>query len=118
MSEWESRAILEAAGIPLIDAKLAGSAAEAGAAAERFGSPEDSRGFSAKFFQWYNADHRHSSIAYLTPESVHYGRVEEILKKRAQTLRDAFEANPKRFKGRCPQPEALPKAVWINKPDS
>ena len=85
---------------------------------ERFGSLEDSRGFSMKFFQWYNVEHRHSSIAYLTPESVHYGKAEEILQKRAQTLRDAFEANPERFKGRCPQPEALPKAAWINKPDS
>ena len=84
---------------------------------ERFGSLQDSREFSRKFFPWYNTEHRHSSIAYLTPESVHYGRSEEILKKRAQTLRDAFEANPERFKGRCPQPEPLPEAVWINKPD-
>lgn len=39
MSEWESRTVLEAAGIPVIDGKLATNAAEAGAAAEIFGCP-------------------------------------------------------------------------------
>ncbi len=81
-----------------------------------FGSQEDSRGFCAPFFNWYNNEHRHSSLAYLTPSDVHYGRAEQILQQRASVLRAAFEANPQRFKGRIPNPGKLPEAVWINPP--
>ena len=83
---------------------------------ERFGSLEDARGFCGSFISWYNNEHRHSSLALLTPADVHYGRADQILEQRAATLRTAFEANPQRFKGRVPSPGALPKAVWINPP--
>ena len=85
---------------------------------ERFGSLEDARGFGGPFFSWYNNDHRHSSLALLTPADVHYGRAEQILELRAATLRMAFEAKPQRFKGRVPSPGALPEAVWINPPEA
>lgn len=83
---------------------------------ERFGSLEDARSFCATFFTWYNTQHRHSSLALLTPADVHYGRGEVILAERAKVLRAAFEANPRRFKGRAPTPATLPTAVWINPP--
>jgi putative transposase len=41
---------------------------------ERFGSIEDARAHCQQFFPWYNTVHRHSGIAFMTPESVHYGR--------------------------------------------
>ena len=82
----------------------------------RFGSLEDTRSFCAPYFTWYNTEHRHSSLALLTPADVHYGRAEQILAQRADVLRAAFEANPKRFKGRMPHPGRLPEAVWINPP--
>ena len=84
---------------------------------ERFGSLPDARGFCAPFFLWYNTEHRHSSLAYLTPADVHYGRAEPILRQRSEVLRAAFEANPQRYKGRLPSPGTLPKAVWINPPE-
>jgi len=84
---------------------------------ERFGSLEDARGFCSTFFIWYNTQHRHSSLALLTPADVHYGRGEELLAERAKALRAAFEAHPKRFKGRAPTPAELPSAVWINPPE-
>ena len=83
---------------------------------ERFGSLKDARGFSWSFISWYNNEHRHSSLALLTPADVHYGRAEHILEQRAATLRTAFGANPQRFKGRLPSPGTLPEAVWINPP--
>ncbi len=83
---------------------------------ERFGSLEDVRAFGGPFFTWYNTEHRHSSLALLTPADVHYGRAEQILEQRAAVLRAAFEANPQRFKGRVPSPGVLPEAVWINPP--
>jgi len=47
---------------------------------ESFGSIQVSRGFCLDFFSWYNKDHRHSGITYLTPEQVHYGLSDHILK--------------------------------------
>ena len=85
---------------------------------DRFGSQEDARGFCRSFLAWYNNDHRHSSLALLTPADVHYGRGEQLLAQRGAVLRTAFEANPSRFKGRPPSPGELPKAVWINPPEA
>ena len=83
---------------------------------ERFGCLEDARAHCRTFFHWYNHDHRHSEIAFLTPADLHQGRAAEILKLRAQTLAAAFAANPARFKGRHPQPQRPPTAVWTNPP--
>jgi putative transposase len=83
---------------------------------QRFGSLEDSRAFCRPFFRWYNTEHRHSGIAFMTPEDVHYGRSSQILEARSATLDAAFEAHPERFKGKRPCPKALPQAVWINPP--
>jgi putative transposase len=38
------------------------------------------------------------------------------LLQRADTVNIAFFANPKRFKGKIPQPPRLPTAAWINQP--
>jgi len=83
---------------------------------ERFGSLEDSRAFCCPMFRWYNTEHRHSGIAFLTPQDVHYGRAPQILETRAAALNAAFEAHPERFKGKRPAPTPLPEAVWINPP--
>ena len=83
---------------------------------ERFGCLEDARAHCQHFFQWYNATHRHSGIGFMTPEAVHYGRAPALFAQRADTLNVAFLANPKRFKGKIPQPPRLPTAVWINPP--
>jgi putative transposase len=83
---------------------------------QRFGSLEDSRAFCRPFFRWYNGEHRHCAIAFLTPEDVHYGRATQILETRSAALSAAFEAHPKRFKGKRPTPKPLPEAVWINPP--
>lgn len=66
------------------------------------------------FFHWYNNDHRHSGIAFMTPADVHCGRAPEIITTRTQTLDAAFATNPARFKGKRPTPKLLPAAVWIN----
>jgi putative transposase len=85
---------------------------------ERFGSIQDARAFGHRFFTWYNEEHRHSGIALMTPEQVHYGKAKEITARRAQVLSAAFESNPLRFKGRAPKPFTLPEGAWINKPSA
>jgi len=83
---------------------------------DRFGSIQDARSFCQHFFNWYNKEHRHSGIALMTPEQVHYGLSNRVYQNRASVLSEAFEKNPIRFKGKIPIPEKLPGAVWINKP--
>jgi putative transposase len=83
---------------------------------QRFGCLEDSRTFCRPFFCWYNTEHRHSGIAFMTPQDVHYGQATQILETRTAALNAAFEAHPERFKGKRPTPKPLPEAVWINPP--
>ena len=84
----------------------------------RFGSMEDAQTFCRSFFRWYNADHRHSGLAMLTPEDVHYGRSETVLAKRREVLEAAFRDNPDRFVHGSPLPPSAPTEVWINPPVS
>jgi putative transposase len=83
---------------------------------KRFGGIEDARSFCQDFFPWYNREHRHSGIGYLTPEAVHFGRAQEAMETRARALAAAYAAHPERFVRRAPRPPALPTAVWINPP--
>ena len=83
-----------------------------------FASLEHARAFCRRFFRWYNEEHRHGSLALLTPADVHYGRSEGILAQRAVTLQEAFAKHPERFKGRVPKTGTLPEAVWINPPQA
>ena len=82
----------------------------------RFGCIEDARLHCQTFFAWYNNEHRHSGIGYMTPQAVHYGHAVVLRDARQATLDAAFLAAPRRFKGRRPLPAALPSAAWINPP--
>jgi putative transposase len=83
---------------------------------ERFDSLSHALSFGRVFFPWYNTQHRHSGIGFLTPEMVHYGQGPAVLQACRGTLARAFAAHPERFKGRQPQPPALPAVVGINLP--
>ncbi len=63
----------------------------------RFGSIEDTRSFCRRFFAWYNTEHRHSGIAMVTPENVHYNTHQEVLTARSLTLAQAYQDHPERF---------------------
>jgi len=83
---------------------------------DRFGCIEDARSFCGRFFQWYNCEHYHSGIAYLTPSVLHYGFGEAILAKRNDVIREAFGKFPHRFVNGAPKAWVVPPAVWINPP--
>ena len=85
---------------------------------ERFGCIEDARLHCQAFFAWYNTEHRHSGIGYMTPQAVHYGHAQALREVRQTALDAAFLCSPSRFKGRRPSPAALPTAAWINPPAS
>jgi len=81
-----------------------------------FGCIEDAQAFLRGFFAWYNRQHRHSGIGYVTPESLHTGQAHEIRQKRSAVLRAAYAKHPERFVRGVPQPPKIPAAAWINKP--
>jgi putative transposase len=83
---------------------------------DRFGIQTDARSWARAFFDWYNNHHHHSAIALLTPADVHFGRDEQVIRKRQNVLRLAFEKNPQRFVKGMPIPSQVPQAVWINPP--
>lgn len=83
---------------------------------DRFGSLVDARAWARPFFDWYNNEHRHSSLGLMTPATIHYGLASDLTRKRQIILSAAYAQHPERFvKGR-PTPPQLPKAVWINPP--
>jgi putative transposase len=83
---------------------------------ERFGSITDALQYCRTFFPWYNDEHRHSSLVYLTPKQVHYGSAQAALDKRHEVMLAAYREHPQRFVNGPPKPAALPTEVWINPP--
>ncbi|MQL53944.1 IS3 family transposase [Desulfofundulus thermobenzoicus] len=83
----------------------------------RFSSIEEARSFCVPFFSWYNKEHHHSGIGFLTPETLHYGSAAEVTAARQATLLAAYSAHPERF-NKPPQPPTVPTAAWINQPTS
>ena len=53
----------------------------------------------ARFAAWYNGEHRHSAIRYVTPDERHYGREKEILARRQRVYERARQTNPGRWTG-------------------
>jgi len=83
---------------------------------DRFGSFEGALAYCRDFFPWYNNQHHHSGIHYLTPVNVHNGDAETILEARHATHLRAFESHPERFVKGPTKRKTLPPAVWINPP--
>jgi len=82
----------------------------------RFEGIDHGRTHLRSFFTWYNDEHRHSGIGFMTPAAVHFGRAGEIDARRRATLQAAYSAHPERFKQRLPMPPTLPEVVGINLP--
>ena len=64
-----------------------------------FASLDDARRWVANFVAWYNGEHLHSGIRYVTPIDRHEGRDVEILAKRHVLYRGAKKHTPRRWTG-------------------
>lgn len=62
-----------------------------------FSSLIEVRRWITHFAAWYNGQHRHSAIRYVTPDERHYGREKEILERRHRLYQQARQANPERW---------------------
>lgn len=83
---------------------------------KRFGSMADGLAFTRPFFHWYNHEHHHSALGFLTPAQVHYGLADDVLAHRREVLERAFHEHPERFPSGLPRPTSPPREVWINPP--
>jgi len=83
----------------------------------RFASIDEALGWGRSFFPWYNDEHRHSGIAFLTPADVHFGRADAVLDRRHATRLAAYAEHPERFPHGPPKRQELPPATYINPPE-
>jgi transposase InsO family protein len=64
-----------------------------------FGSVHDARSWVASFVAWYNTQHQHSSIRFVTPEQRHDGLDRAILANRQVVYQLARSRHPNRWSG-------------------
>jgi len=65
-----------------------------------FDSLRSARGWVTGFVSWYNQEHLHSAIKFVTPEQRHNGEDIAILKARDKVYRRAKKNNPLRWSGK------------------
>ncbi len=80
-----------------------------------FQSMEEACSWVAAFMSWYNDQHRHRGIPFVTPSQRHSGEAVEICRNRARVYELARQLHPLRWNGtmRCWH---QPEVVWINPP--
>ena len=66
----------------------------------RFASIEEARHWVERFVAWYNEDHQHSGIRFVTPSERHDGREKAILARRHRVYQTARARNPERWSGK------------------
>lgn len=62
-----------------------------------FASLQEARDWVQKFMTWYNHDHQHSQIRFVTPAQRHFGREAAILAQRTAVYEQARTKNPQRW---------------------
>jgi D-arabinose 5-phosphate isomerase GutQ len=62
-------------------------------------SLDEARAWAADFVRWYNREHRHSGIRYVTPQQRHDGQDKAILAARHALYLQARQRNPARWSG-------------------
>jgi putative transposase len=63
----------------------------------RFENLKQAREWIVEFVNWYNNEHRHSSLKYITPNDRHFGKEESILEKRMKVYETAKRRHPRRW---------------------
>jgi putative transposase len=66
-----------------------------------FRSLAAAREYCAAFFQWYNTEHLHSGLDYVTPVQVHAGAHHQVFARRNAQLEEHRRAHPQRHGGKA-----------------
>ena len=67
--------------------------------ARGFADLDDARAWARRFVHWYNHEHRHSGIRYVSPAQRHAGENRPILEARHALYLQARERHPRRWSG-------------------
>ena len=78
-----------------------------------FGSLEEAQTWMHKFVRWYNQDHKHSGLKFVTPSQRHNGQAIAILTQREQVYHEARNKNPQRWSQQT-RNWKLKDEVWLN----
>lgn len=78
-----------------------------------FENLEQAQSWVDAFVFWYNTQHLHSSIRYVTPDDRHFGREKHILANRRKVYEKARSQNPNRWSKRVRNWNPVHK-VWLN----
>jgi transposase InsO family protein len=78
-----------------------------------FSSLEEARAWVARFVDWYNYEHLHRAIGYVTPDDRHHGRDVSILDARRTLYEAARTQHPRRWTGATRRWER-PRIVTLN----
>jgi hypothetical protein len=70
--------------------------------------------WAADFIYWYNTEHLHSAIGYVTPEQRYTGEAASIIAKRNMVKKAAFEAKRSRWSKQF-TPMKNPEVGYLNK---
>ena len=81
-----------------------------------FETIEEARQWVRWFVRWYNTEHLHSAIRFVTPDDRHFGREPEILENRRRVYEEARRRHPERWSGSI-RNWAPVGAVWLNPQD-
>ena len=76
-----------------------------------FSSPADAQDWADSFVHWYNSEHLHSSIRFVTPNDRHFGRETHILEHRKQVCQQARARNPRRWSQKTRNWEPVERVV-------
>jgi transposase InsO family protein len=78
----------------------------------------EARAWVAAFVDWYNLEHRHSAINFVTPEQRHTGEEHRILLARRRVYQEARKRNPERWTGKSRSWEPVLEVKLNQKPHS
>ena len=78
-----------------------------------FESVDQAQSWVDGFVFWYNTQHLHSSIRFVTPDDRHYGRENHILANRKKVYQEARSRNPNRWSKQTRNWNAIDQ-VWLN----
>jgi putative transposase len=78
-----------------------------------FSNIQMAREWVASFVNYYNNDHHHSSLKFITPNQRHDDLWKDILNKRKKILQAAKAKHPERWAGPI-QNCTLEEIVWLN----
>ena len=81
--------------------------------AEGFATLEEARAWVMRFETWYNTEHRHSGLNFVTPAQRHDAQAEAIMQQRIEVYEAARARHPQRWSGHI-RDWSLPESVWLN----